>query len=338
MNDKISIVIPVYNGAQYLEQTLGSILAQTYEYWEAILVDDSSSDESYEIIQKFAQKDQRFKVYRKPNQKFACYGIELGVENASGKWFCYMSQDDRLSRDFLEVNLNAAAVTGADIVLGQMVFFRDDFEEVFSMPVSPGDVISGREAFELSLNWRIHGFFIMKVEMMKKVGITTGLLNSDEYDTRRYYFFADKVTFTSAKFYYHVGNPSSVTKKWDISQLDYVKVAHKLRAFCQEEGVEHMGEIDDLLRWVSGSACIRAAEMVCLAHRAGNATRLDLKQVMKTIVEYQDEWLGRTKALKIGVAVYPIIGSRMALKIILTLLNLNTRLIKFNTKVKKWLK
>ena len=99
MDDLISVVIPVYNGAQYLEKCLGSLLAQSYQHWEAILVDDSSTDNSFEVLQEFARRDSRFHAYRKANQRFACHGIRYGVEHAKGKWFCYMSQDDRLSPD-----------------------------------------------------------------------------------------------------------------------------------------------------------------------------------------------------------------------------------------------
>ena len=233
MDDLISVVIPVYNGAQYLEKCLGSLLAQSYQHWEAILVDDSSTDNSFEVLQEFARRDSRFHAYRKANQRFACHGIRYGVEHAKGKWFCYMSQDDRLSPDYLEQTLAAARSAGAEIALGRLVHFYDDVEEPFEMPVSEGDVISGREAFELSLDWRIHGFCLISMDLIRRLGISTELLNDDEYDTRRQFFSACKVVVSGSTFYYHVGNPQSITRKWDVAQLDYITVAHRLRLLAR---------------------------------------------------------------------------------------------------------
>lgn len=328
ISDKVSIVIPVYNGEKYIEETLNSIMAQTHSQWEAILVDDSSTDDSYAILQQFAAMDSRFKVYQKPNQRFACYGIRYGVEHSTGDWFCYMSQDDRLSPDFLEKTLAAAAMTGADISLGKMVVYNADGETEFRMPVAEGDVICGLQAFELSLDWRIHGFYIIKMNLMRSVGISTGLLNDDEYDTRRHFLFAAKVTFCGGVFYYHGGNPDAITKKWTPAQLDYVKVGHKLRHFAREQAIENTGNIDRLLRGVSGDACIRAAMMVFGAYRQGTASRQEIRQVMDTISESRTDWQGSSTALKIGMTVRPVFGHRIALASIILAVKLQAKIRK----------
>lgn len=326
MNDKISIVIPVFNGSQYLEQTLNSITAQTYESWEAILVDDSSTDNSYEILQSFAERDPRFKPYRKPNQRFACHGIKYGVERASGEWFCYMSQDDRLSPDYLEKTMAAATAADADIALGRLVRFHDEVETESPMPLAEGNVISGREAFELSLDWRIHGFYIIRMRLLKQVGVSTELLNDDEYDTRRHFFFAQRVAVSGGAFYYHDGNAQAITKKWDIAQLDFIKVAHKLRMFARDNGEENSGQIDRLLRTVSADACVRAAKMVFRAYRTGQATPHDIDRVIDVIIDNRPEWLGNSTALKLGTALRPIIGNRLALYGIIAALKLREQI------------
>lgn len=322
MEDLISIVIPVYNGAQYLEKCLGSLQAQSYQHWEAIFVDDSSTDNSYEMLQDFVRRDSRFRAYRKANQRFACHGIRYGVERAKGNWFCYMSQDDRLSPDYLEQTLAAARSAGAEIALGRLVHFYDDVEKPFEMPVSEGDVISGPEAFELSLDWRIHGFCLIRMDLIRRLGISTELLNDDEYDTRRQFFSANKVVVSGGTFYYHIGNPQSITRKWDVAQLDYITVAHKLRLFARENGVEHQGNVDALLRNLSAGACLRSARMAYSAYRTGSATKSDIRRLMDTIRRSRTEWQGRSKALTLGTALRPLIGSRHALTAIMKILTL----------------
>src|SRR5690606_6713113 len=63
----VSILIPNYNKAPYLRETLDSILSQTYLNWECIIVDDHSTDGSYEILEEYANLDCRFKVYKRPD-------------------------------------------------------------------------------------------------------------------------------------------------------------------------------------------------------------------------------------------------------------------------------
>ena len=61
MNDKVSIIVPCYNQAQFLSQCLDSILAQTYTDWECIVIDDGSSDNSFDLAKEYCRKDSRFK-------------------------------------------------------------------------------------------------------------------------------------------------------------------------------------------------------------------------------------------------------------------------------------
>ena len=62
----VSILIPNYNKAPYLRETLDSVLSQTYTHWECIIVDDHSTDNSWEILEEYVAKDSRFKLYKRP--------------------------------------------------------------------------------------------------------------------------------------------------------------------------------------------------------------------------------------------------------------------------------
>jgi glycosyltransferase involved in cell wall biosynthesis len=70
MNDSplVSIIIPTYNRAHLIGETLDSVLAQTYQNWECIVVDDGSSDNTDKVVGKYVQKDSRFKYYHRPDE------------------------------------------------------------------------------------------------------------------------------------------------------------------------------------------------------------------------------------------------------------------------------
>lgn len=96
-----SIIVAVYNVEKYLEDCLNSILAQTYQNWEAILVDDGSKDHSGEICDKYAARDKRFKVFHNENRG-SLMARRYGMNQAKGDYILVMDSDDIIHRELLE--------------------------------------------------------------------------------------------------------------------------------------------------------------------------------------------------------------------------------------------
>lgn len=99
---KISIIIPVFNAEKYLCQCLDSILLQTFNDWECILIDDGSKDSSGQICDEYAIKDSRFKVFHKNNGGVSS-ARNLGLEKIAGEWVFFSDADDHLELDALEI-------------------------------------------------------------------------------------------------------------------------------------------------------------------------------------------------------------------------------------------
>ena len=97
---KISIIVPVYNAENYLHQCLNSIREQTFKDWEAILVDDGSTDNSGKICDDFASVDNRLKVIHKENGGVSS-ARNRGIEECKGEWCCFVDSDDWLEPDYL---------------------------------------------------------------------------------------------------------------------------------------------------------------------------------------------------------------------------------------------
>ncbi len=98
-----SVVVPVYNHAPYVGAALDSILAQTDPDWEAVVVDDGSTDGTPRIVDQYARQDPRIRVYHKPNGGVAS-ALNRGVSEARGEWICWLSSDDLFERTKLEVH------------------------------------------------------------------------------------------------------------------------------------------------------------------------------------------------------------------------------------------
>ncbi|MBO4805935.1 MAG: glycosyltransferase family 2 protein [Paludibacteraceae bacterium] len=98
---RISIIIPVYKVEKYLSDCLDSIISQSFEDWEAILVDDGSPDLSGVICDEYARKDNRFHVIHKRNGGVSS-ARNVGIANAKGEWVTFVDSDDILSFTFLQ--------------------------------------------------------------------------------------------------------------------------------------------------------------------------------------------------------------------------------------------
>ncbi len=121
----VSIIVPVYNAAEYLAQCVDSVLGQSLDDWELILVDDGSTDESPAMCDSYAAKDARVRVlHRAPGG--VADAVAAGIEAASGDVLGFVDADDWVDPDWFAELLKAMEAHGADIAEGQFV------NEVFS--------------------------------------------------------------------------------------------------------------------------------------------------------------------------------------------------------------
>ncbi len=105
---KVSICVPTYNGERYLEETLNSVLNQTYDDFEVIIVDDQSSDNTCNIAEHFANIDPRIYIHRNENNLGLVGNWNRCIELAQGEWIKFVFQDDIIRNDCLEIMMSGA--------------------------------------------------------------------------------------------------------------------------------------------------------------------------------------------------------------------------------------
>ncbi len=119
---KVSIILPVYNTAPYLEQCLDSILAQTLKGFELICVNDGSTDGSLEILKEYAKKDNRISIITQENQGLG-RSRNNGLKIAKGEYIIFLDSDDVFANVLLEHTYNAGVEKNADIVLFDLLHY-----------------------------------------------------------------------------------------------------------------------------------------------------------------------------------------------------------------------
>lgn len=123
---KVSVIVPIYNDEKYIRLCVDSIIAQTYNKLEIILIDDASKDMSLEICQEYALQDNRVKVLHNDMNCGVSVSRELGYQQATGEWICFIDHDDYMCPWAIECLLNAADEM-ADIIAGKYKSILDGY-------------------------------------------------------------------------------------------------------------------------------------------------------------------------------------------------------------------
>ena len=121
----ISIIVPIYNVEKYLRQCLDSILNQTYQNFECLLINDGSLDNSADICREYVSKDSRFKYFEKENGGVSS-ARNLGIECSRGEYITFIDSDDWVDYDYLEVLYNSLVDERADIAISTYKQFNMD--------------------------------------------------------------------------------------------------------------------------------------------------------------------------------------------------------------------
>lgn len=151
---KISVILTAYNAAAYLREALDSILAQDYQDWEAICIDDGSTDATAAILDDYAQRDSRFKVSHHENRRLAACRNE-GVRLATGDYLTFCDADDIVTPFWFSNAARLIAETKPDLLRARLLFAKDmpaDFCHKRTARVE--QVVSGQHDC-LQWGWRV---------------------------------------------------------------------------------------------------------------------------------------------------------------------------------------
>lgn len=133
----ISVIVPVYNSENYLEQCIKSICKQSYGELEIILIDDGSKDNSFSICQSFAQKDSRIRVLHQ-NNKGVSSARNAGLEYASGDYVTFVDSDDYIDENMYSSMVEISQEYNADVVMCDCIKEYSDYSYIYTHPIRGG--------------------------------------------------------------------------------------------------------------------------------------------------------------------------------------------------------
>lgn len=213
----ISIIVPVYNAEHFLDYCISSIMKQTYQNFELILIDDGSKDSSPAICDEWYKKDSRIKVVHQYNSGVAA-ARNKGLELAKGDYICFIDNDDFVTENHLETFIIAMEKTDADIVMCDIASAR------LGEPDRPLDKVLQLDVKEC-LNWLSNPiskeYVIMVVlwnkmykrELFQEHRFEKGKYHEDEFMINNMLKTVKKVTFVPLKNYVYRTNEAGITGK-----------------------------------------------------------------------------------------------------------------------------
>lgn len=152
----VSIIIPVYNRAHLIGETLDSLINQTYENWECIVVDDGSKDETVKVVQQYVLKDSRVKLYVRPKNRLKGANTcrNYGLEKSSGKYINWFDSDDIMLPFFIQKKVEILENERLDFVISYSVNFDKAGNEtpIFDKD-NKGKDITAENFIRNSINW-----------------------------------------------------------------------------------------------------------------------------------------------------------------------------------------
>ena len=141
----ISIVVPVYNGENYIEDCIKSILRQTYLDWELILIDNASTDDSLEVCKEFAGRDDRIQVFQQHRNMGVSVARNLGIEKSRGEFITFIDADDWVEKDYLECLAAIQKKKHADMVICEYHKAYDEDRELLKNQFLKRPVLANAE-------------------------------------------------------------------------------------------------------------------------------------------------------------------------------------------------
>ncbi|MBW8327116.1 MAG: glycosyltransferase family 2 protein [Prolixibacteraceae bacterium] len=126
MQDLVSVLIPCYNCEYYIENSILSIFNQTYSNLEIVIIDDCSTDKTYEILENLSHLDNRIKLYRNEENKKLIYTLNRGIDLCNGKYIARMDADDISTPNRIEKQVQAIIAYNVDIIASQIWFINSD--------------------------------------------------------------------------------------------------------------------------------------------------------------------------------------------------------------------
>lgn len=287
---RFSVIIPCYNVEPYLDECVQSILNQSYTDFEAILIDDGSTDGTHEKCTKWCAVDERFKLITKENGGLSS-ARNVGIEAAQGEYLIFVDSDDTIEKDSF-LHFNASLTDDTEVLMTRLAeCFPDRFVEHDSELIQmDGEILNQSEGINWIMNhsestWpSVKNIVSRRLLQQYSLKFQQGVLNEDIEWTTHLFSVANKIGCCGYLWYHHRRErPGSITLTVSRRQItDVVDIAY---AYIDGEKKEILEKLEPMCqKWIEMR--LMRSVYACLSYYK-NLNREDREYAVEHIQKYQ---------------------------------------------------
>lgn len=222
----VSVIVPIYNVEKYLSKCIDSIINQTYENIEILLVDDGSPDNCGKICDEYSKKDSRIKVIHKKNGGLSD-ARNCGIDNSTGKYLFFLDSDDYIKNDTIEYLINLIIRDKSDIAISKIqVVYKNIIEENASSKSEVLDSLTVLNRMLYSDSYYISSCGkLFNKNLFKEIRFPVGKNYEDVGTIYKLYALASKISCGyNQKYYYIIRSDSITNKKFSNKEYDLIEM------------------------------------------------------------------------------------------------------------------
>jgi glycosyltransferase involved in cell wall biosynthesis len=240
VDQKVSVVVPIYKVEKYLSKCLDSIITQTYKNLEVILVDDGSPDNCGLIAEQYTERDSRIKVLHKENGGLSD-ARNYGMKNVTGEYTLFVDSDDWIAPNMIEQLVLVANQLQADVVQAAFYYAYDDyllFDSRVYIKGSPPIIYDNKSLMaQLVINERVKNFAwgkLYKTKLIKDIPFKKGVLFEDVYWAHQAMKNVKRFVILNNPFYYYTQREDSIVANYSSRNLDIIEGLKERHQFIEE--------------------------------------------------------------------------------------------------------
>lgn len=274
---KISIVVPCYNVANFVDKCIQSIKNQTYPNFKVLLIDDGSTDNTLNIIKKSISKDSRFKLYHKSNGGLSS-ARNFGLKKVDTELVCFIDSDDYIEPNYLELLLNNMRQEKSDVSacyvkavhpnFDNIIAFKNDFSGLARTPAAWNKLYK-TELFHL------YNLSYPEGKCYEDVEVSSELLLVNV-----------KFSIVPVPLYNYIQNPKSISHTYDNTIYDIYSVLYNIEKFAKKNNL--IKSCHNKIEFINIYQCL-ISTTTRAAHRSDFSTKT-LSDILKRLENRYPEW------------------------------------------------
>ena len=300
----VSIIVPIYNVGKYLEKCITSILDQTYQNIEVVLINDGSTDDSDDICKKYKEVDNRIKYISKENGGIASTR-NVGISAVTGDYICFVDGDDYIEKNMIEVLVSAMIEDNADIVT--CGHYRDINEEIVEDSITDENILVDKDEalFDLLSDIKIRSYLwgkIFKKELFEGIYFEDGRVFEDTLIMYQLFEKAEKVKYLKDVLYHYVIRSGSITDETDVTKREAI---YEEMVYSYKMRSEHFKYNEILYKASLTRLCYSIFEYIGIEIKYGNTKQIkEEKRYLRAIFSdvMHNQYI--EKKIKVFILIY----------------------------------